>query len=136
MQTTTQVCDHCGKLTTRLFDHDWLKSKGWKYHQQIYTHPNDYHYRAENGEFLPRPQSLESAIYRQVHMDRRAGLKKITALFGWPGKYTVREVYVVSERAGLIIANTDGCDDWGHVMSFSPGEQDGKKYDYIDKGAW
>ena len=62
-------------------------------------------------------------------------LPKITALFEC-GEPRVCDVYIVNENPDLIIANTDGYDDWGHVMSYSPGVLNGKEYDYIDKGAW
>ena len=124
--------------------HNWLISNGWTFHPQepsaadhfgSYTHPKDFHYTDEDGDVVPWPQSIASALDRQQHMDHCRTLRKVRALFGWKKTgYTVRDVYIVSEIYGLI-GNTDGYDDWGHYLKYSPGEQAGKQYDYIDIGA-
>lgn len=67
--------------------------------------------------------------------ERVKGLRCVRALFEC-GPKKVKDVYIVNNNPNLLIANTDGYDDWGHVIKYSPGEFNRERYDYIDCGRY
>lgn len=101
-----------------------------------YTHPKDYHTKVA-GKLIPYTRCTLTATSRQRHMDHCKTLKTVKALFGWPkGGYNVREVYIVNDNPNLILGNTDGYDDWGHILVYNPGSHQGADYDYLDTGRY
>lgn len=51
------------------------------------------------------------------------------------GETRVADVYIVNARnPNKLLANTDGYDDWAHVIKYAPGEYNGEAYDYCDIG--
>ena len=87
-----------------------------------------------------RPVRKKGVYWCQESIDkfdaRVSKYRCVKALF-WPNtKYEgVRDVYIMNDGPNGLLGNTDGYDDWGHYLTYSPGVHNGKTYDYLDTGS-
>lgn len=73
----------------------------------------------------------------QEFLNHRETLPVVQCLWGTAWGNVVRDTYIVSKtKSGALIGNTDGYDDWGHILIPCEGIRDGKKYKYIDGGKY